>query len=411
MAACATINVVIEFLAYRRLRRAPKLAPLITAVGMSFILQQIGLVLNGSTPKQHPSVLPDGGITIGNVQIAWNFLIVLVFTIPILLAMTYLVQRTRQGKAMRATAQDQDAARLMGINVNRTISFTFALGGALAGAAGVMYEQTVGTTSFNLGQQLGLIAFTAAVLGGIGNLTGAVLGGVLIGLIQGLNDGLPLPRSALVADGGVHRPDPADGLQARGHPRQTDDREGVAMATNVSTAPPVTPRQRSAPRLSYNGKWAIGFLIAAVGIFLLYQYLLPNLNDNINSFFDDWLPMSVVDECMVWVICALGLNVVVGYAGLLDLGFVAFWAIGGYVAGWLFSGFVFGVQLELLRLGAAPVAPGIHVNFWFVLIVAGGRLRRRRHPHRCAHPAAQERLPRPGHARVRRDHPAVLPQR
>ncbi len=192
MAMCASINVTIEFLAYRRLRRAPKLAPLITAVGMSFILQQIGLELNGSTPKQHPSVLPDGGFTISTVEISWNFLIVLAVTVPILLAMTYLVQRTRQGKAMRATAQDQDAARLMGINVNRTISFTFALGGALAGAAGLMYEQTVGTTAFNLGQQLGLIAFTAAVLGGIGNLTGAVIGGVLIGLIQGINDGLPL---------------------------------------------------------------------------------------------------------------------------------------------------------------------------------------------------------------------------
>jgi branched-chain amino acid transport system permease protein len=94
---------------------------------------------------------------------------------------------------MRATAQDIDAARLMGINVNRTISFTFALGGALAGFAGVMFQQTYGTTRFDLGFQLGLIAFTSAVLGGIGNLTGAVLGGVLIGLIQGLNEGLPTP--------------------------------------------------------------------------------------------------------------------------------------------------------------------------------------------------------------------------
>lgn len=93
---------------------------------------------------------------------------------------------------MRATAQDQDAARLMGINVNRTISFTFAIGGALAGAAGLLYVETIGTTAFNLGYQLGLIAFTSAVLGGIGNLTGAVLGAVLIGLIQGLNDGLPI---------------------------------------------------------------------------------------------------------------------------------------------------------------------------------------------------------------------------
>jgi branched-chain amino acid transport system permease protein len=191
MAFCAGTNVTIEFFAYRRLRRAPKLAPLITAVGVSFILQWVGLRWNGSTPKQWPSVLPSGGFSIGGVQIAWDFLVVIGVTVPLLLLMTYIVQRTRQGKAMRATAQDQDAARLMGINVNRTISFTFAMGGALAGAAGLFYQQTVGTTSYNLGFQLGLIAFTAAVLGGIGNLTGAVLGGVLIGLIQGLNDGLP----------------------------------------------------------------------------------------------------------------------------------------------------------------------------------------------------------------------------
>jgi branched-chain amino acid transport system permease protein len=191
MAFCATINVAIEFLAYRRLRRAPKLAPLITAVGMSFILQFVGLRWNGSTPKQWPTVLPAGGFSIGGVLISWDFLVVIAVTIPLLLIMTFIVQRTKQGKAMRATAQDQDAARLMGINVNRTISFTFALGGALAGAAGLFYQQTVGTTSYNVGFQLGLIAFTAAVLGGIGNLTGAVLGGVLIGLIQGLNDGLP----------------------------------------------------------------------------------------------------------------------------------------------------------------------------------------------------------------------------
>jgi branched-chain amino acid transport system permease protein len=192
MAACASINVTIEFLAYRKLRRAPKLAPLITAVGVSFILQNIALHFHGSTPKQHPSVLPAASFVVGNVQINQAFIVVIAVTAPLLLLMTWIVQRTRQGRAMRATAQDQDAARLMGINVNRTISFTFALGGALAGAAGLMYEQTVGTTSYNLGQQLGLIAFTAAVLGGIGNLAGAVLGGLLIGLIQGLNDGLPL---------------------------------------------------------------------------------------------------------------------------------------------------------------------------------------------------------------------------
>ncbi|MBI1377180.1 MAG: branched-chain amino acid ABC transporter permease [Frankiales bacterium] len=191
MAMCATLNVTAEFVAYRRLRRAPKLAPLITAVGISFIFQWFGLKLNGSAPKSWPKVIPDGGLKIGSVTIDWSTIIVIGVTIPLLLLLSYIVQRTRQGKAMRATAQDQDAARLMGINVNRTISFTFALGGAMAGAAGMLYLETFGTTRYDAGFQLGLIAFTAAVLGGIGNLQGAVLGGFLIGLIQGFNDGLP----------------------------------------------------------------------------------------------------------------------------------------------------------------------------------------------------------------------------
>ena len=191
MTFCASINVGIEFFAYRRLRKAPKLAPLITAVGISFILQFVGLQWNGSTAKQWPSVLPLGFIEIGDVKIYTNTIAVILVTAPLLGLMTWIVTKTKQGKAMRATAQDQDAARLMGINVNRTISFTFAVGGALAGAAGLMYQQTIGTTNYNLGFQLGLIAFTAAVLGGIGNMTGAVLGGVLIGLIQGINDGAP----------------------------------------------------------------------------------------------------------------------------------------------------------------------------------------------------------------------------
>jgi branched-chain amino acid transport system permease protein len=192
MAFTGTINVAIERFAYRRLRRAPKLAPLITAVGMSFILQFVGLTWNGSGPKNWNSVLPGGAVNVAGVKIYYVTLILFAVTVPLLLLLTYIVSKTRQGKAMRATAQDQDAARLMGIDVNRTISFTFAIGGALAGAAGLLYVETIGTTSYNLGYQLGLIAFTSAVLGGIGNLTGAVLGAVLIGLIQGLNDGLPI---------------------------------------------------------------------------------------------------------------------------------------------------------------------------------------------------------------------------
>jgi len=191
MVFCGGLNYTIERLAYRRLRTAPKLAPLITAVGMSFVLQFFGLMWNGSGPQGWTPVMPRASWQIGDVVIKQNTVIILALTLPLLIALTYLVSKTRQGKAMRATAQDQDAARLMGINVNRTISFTFVLGGALAGAAGLMYQQMIATTSFDLGFRMGLIAFTAAVLGGIGNLSGAVLGGILIGLISELNAGLP----------------------------------------------------------------------------------------------------------------------------------------------------------------------------------------------------------------------------
>jgi branched-chain amino acid transport system permease protein len=191
MALCAALNVSAERVAYRRLRRAPKLAPLITAVGISFIFQWFGLFLNGSSQKNWTKVIPDGGLQIGPITIDWSTIVVIAVTVPLLLLLSWIVRQTRQGKAMRATAQDQDAARLMGINVDRTIAFTFALGGAMAGAAGLLYLETFGTTRYDAGFQLGLIAFTAAVLGGIGNLQGAVLGGVLIGLIQGFNDGLP----------------------------------------------------------------------------------------------------------------------------------------------------------------------------------------------------------------------------
>jgi branched-chain amino acid transport system permease protein len=192
MGFCATINVAIERFAYRRLRRAPKLAPLITAVGVSFILQFVGMRWNGSGPKTWNSVLPSGEFVISGVHIQYTTIFSFAVTIPLLALMTYIVTKTRRGKAMRATAQDADAARLMGIDVNKTIAFTFALGGALAGAAGLLFQQTRGVTNYNLGYQLGLIAFTSAVLGGIGNLSGAVLGAILIGLVQGLNDGLPI---------------------------------------------------------------------------------------------------------------------------------------------------------------------------------------------------------------------------
>jgi branched-chain amino acid transport system permease protein len=192
MLACGSINATIEFIAYRPLRGAPRLAPLITAIGVSFIIQDVGLAWKGPNYVTAPDVFPHSNVfSIGGVDYQWNHLIVVIITVPVLLALLWLVQRTRQGKAMRATAQDKDAAAIMGINVNRTISFTFLIAGALAGAAGTLYSLWATTVRFDQGFQLGLIAFTAAVLGGIGNLPGAVLGAVTIGLIQSWNEGLP----------------------------------------------------------------------------------------------------------------------------------------------------------------------------------------------------------------------------
>jgi branched-chain amino acid transport system permease protein len=191
MLGCGLINASIEFVAYRPLRGAPRLAPLITAIGMSFILQDVALAWKGPGYTAVPRILPRGDVfSVDGVHYTWNKLIVVLITVPVLLALMGLVQRTRQGKAMRATAQDRDAAAMMGINVNRTISFTFMIAGSLAGAAGLLYALYFSEVRYDTGFQLGLIAFTAAVLGGIGNLPGAVLGALCIGFIQAFNEGL-----------------------------------------------------------------------------------------------------------------------------------------------------------------------------------------------------------------------------
>jgi branched-chain amino acid transport system permease protein len=186
------MNITIETIAYRPLRGAPRLAPLITAIGVSFILQNIGLRWMGPAPVSiRDNILPHGKLfRIGDADFGWNQLIIFAVTVPTLIGLVYLVQRTKQGKAMRAVAQDKDAAAMMGINVNRTISFTFLIAGLLAGFAGVLYTLFITNVQFDTGFRLGLFAFTAAVLGGIGNLPGAVLGALCIGLIEQFNNGL-----------------------------------------------------------------------------------------------------------------------------------------------------------------------------------------------------------------------------
>jgi len=195
----ALLNFGIDRIAYKRLRNAPRLAPLIAAIGVSFILQNIGIYWKGPNPLRPPTLVPSEYRSF-NILTEWvgletrvRFrlldLMVIAVTIPILIGLVWFVYRTRIGTAMRATAQDRDAAALMGIDINRTISVAFLLGGALAGAAGVIAIVYNDSARFSMGFRYGLFAFTAAVLGGIGNLTGAVVGGLMIGIVWSFSDG------------------------------------------------------------------------------------------------------------------------------------------------------------------------------------------------------------------------------
>jgi branched-chain amino acid transport system permease protein len=190
MLGSGLLNTMIERVGYRPLRSAPKLAPLITAVGFSFILQNVGVLWRGGSPESIPDLIRSQHelFTPWGIEITNGDVLAVGVTIPLLVAMTMFIGRSRLGKAMRATAQDPDAARLMGINVDTTISLTFLLGGLLAGSAGMIYALYQTTIWYFQGFTAGLIAFTAAVMGGIGNLRGAVLGGLIIGGIQQMSD-------------------------------------------------------------------------------------------------------------------------------------------------------------------------------------------------------------------------------
>ncbi len=204
MAFSGLLNAAIDNVAYRRLRNAPRLAPLIAAIGMSFILQNLAIYWKGPNPFTAPDLIPRRFRTY-NVLQEWPILrdwfadstlrlrlidlFVIGVTIPLLILLSWFVYRTRIGTAMRATAQDREAAALMGIDINRTIGVAFLLGGSLAGAAGMVALFYNNSGRFQMGFHYGLFAFTAAVLGGIGNLAGAVVGGFLIGIIWAYSDG------------------------------------------------------------------------------------------------------------------------------------------------------------------------------------------------------------------------------
>ena len=189
------INVFIERTVYRPLRNAPRLAPLITAVGVSFILQNIVLTIAGSGDRASPQIFPlDAQIPFGGAEISILSIFIFALSLGLMLGLQNFVGRSRMGRAMRATAQDQSAASLMGVDLNQTIALTFLLGGMLAGAAGVAWGLRFGFVRFDLGFNSGLKAFTAAVLGGIGNISGAVLGGFIIGFIENFASSLGFSR-------------------------------------------------------------------------------------------------------------------------------------------------------------------------------------------------------------------------
>ena len=186
MAACTLLGIIIEGLAYKPLRSAPKLAVLITAIGVSYFLQNAAQVLWSTNPKVFSSIVGDGVIHLGEVPITYVTILTVVCCVVIMIGLTLFINHTKVGKAMRACSEDKNAARLMGIDVDKTISTTFAIGSALAAVAGVLYMSAFPILTPTAGSMPGIKAFTAAVFGGIGSIPGAFLGGILLGVIENL---------------------------------------------------------------------------------------------------------------------------------------------------------------------------------------------------------------------------------
>ena len=186
---CSVLNFAIEKVAYRPLRNAPRLAPLITAMGMSLLLQTLAMIIWKPNYKPYPILLPSEPFVIGGAVINVTQILILTVTAVTLIGLMWLVNRTKLGRAMRATAENPRVAALMGVKPDMVISATFVIGAALAALAGVMYAANYGSVQHTMGFLPGLKAFTAAVFGGIGNLAGAVVGGILLGLIESIGSG------------------------------------------------------------------------------------------------------------------------------------------------------------------------------------------------------------------------------
>lgn len=189
MIGCGILGVLIERVAYRRLRKSPRLACLITAIGVSFILQNIVMLIWGAFDKSFPVFFKYPSLTLGVLRITFMQGFIMVISLMMMIGLHFFVMRTTMGKALRAASEDMIAAKLMGINVDKIISICFFIGSALGGAGGVMYGMYYNTITFHDGYLVGIKAFTAAVLGGIGSIPGAMLGGMALGMLEGLGAG------------------------------------------------------------------------------------------------------------------------------------------------------------------------------------------------------------------------------
>lgn len=189
MMGTGLLGVIIERFAYKPLRRAPRLAPLITAIGVSFLLQNVVMLIFGPQDKNFPALLAAHNFKWGPLSVTNLQIMIAVVSLLLMAGLQFFILKTKTGKAMRALADDREAANLVGINTDGVISLTFLIGSALAGAGGMMFAMYYNTINFHDGYLAGLKAFTAAVLGGIGNIPGAMLGGLLIGLLEGLGAG------------------------------------------------------------------------------------------------------------------------------------------------------------------------------------------------------------------------------
>lgn len=187
MAVSSLAGIIIEKIAYKPLRNSPRITLLITAIGVSLLLQNSMRILVGSDPKPFPDLINAGALNIGAVQIQWKTILMFLVSALLVIVLQFIVYKTKLGKAMRAASQDIEAASLMGINVNNTISFTFALGSALAGIAGVLVAISYPSITPYIGVMPGLKSFVAAVLGGIGSIPGALVDGLLIGILETLS--------------------------------------------------------------------------------------------------------------------------------------------------------------------------------------------------------------------------------